>query len=128
MAHTALDTVGSTVGYGGNSELGYAFGSEEYGPGSATIDTMQPIQVSASFPYDAGSGLVTGIDMTLSQEGRTLSFSLDAASYGDGFVELTEALEAGMTPVVSYWTSTDMNWLVSTPKQNKPSSCRFCFG
>jgi len=50
-------------------------------------------------------------EVTLSQAARTpcqLKLAID--SY-NGMPEMSAALAAGMTPIVSYWSSADMLWL-----------------
>ena len=97
------------AGYGGGGD-GWSgprdFGPADYGPASgATIDTRSPFRVEASFPVDSGgSGLVASVSMRLTQAGRALGFSVASYSYGgsNGFVELTSALKAGMTPVCGF--------------------------
>jgi len=99
-------------GYGGGG-AGWSgprqWSFEEYGPGAGCIDTMRPFQVRATFPADEDCKL-TGIRVTLSQVGHACQLHLDLETY-HGMAELSEALNAGMTPVVSYWISDDMLWM-----------------
>ena len=114
-AHVAADPGGAVVGYGGGGDEWSGprdFTSKEYGPTGSTINSQQPFDVRVSFPTD-DSGTLSAIDFELSQEGRTLPFSITGYDWegASGFKELTAALSAGMTPVVSYWCSDDMLWM-----------------
>jgi len=82
----------------------------EYGPGASCIDTSKPFQVEVGFPADANCQL-EGMHITLSQKTRSdCELKLDIHSYC-AMPEMTNALAAGMTPIVSYWNSNDMLWL-----------------
>lgn len=106
-AHTLYDGGGQASGYGGGQ---HAFRNGQYGPGASTIDTMQPFRVHAFFATSGGT--LTAIRMTLEQQGRALTFSM-APSWYVG--RITASFEAGMTPVMSYWSSSQMDWLNSPP-------------
>jgi len=114
--HTTLhgkeDPTGMGKGYGGGG-AGWSgprqWSFEEYGPGAGCIDTMKPFQVSAMFPADQDCKL-SGIQLTLSQADHACQLHLDIETYGK-MDELSEALHAGMTPVVSYWSSDDLGWM-----------------
>jgi len=99
-------------GYGGGG-AGWSgprqWSFEEYGPGAGCIDTTKPFQVSTTFPADKDCKL-TGIRVTLSQADHACQLHLDLETYY-GMAELSEALNAGMTPIVSYWSSDDMLWM-----------------
>merc|ERR1719225_2616437 len=69
-----------------------------------------PFQVEVAFPADANCQL-QGMEITLSQVARgDCELKLAIHSYW-GMPELTRALAAGMTPIVSYWNSADMLWM-----------------
>jgi len=66
--------------------------------------------VEVGFPADGNCQLV-GMEITLSQKARSnceLKFAID--NYRN-MPELSKALAAGMTPIVSYWSSADMLWM-----------------
>jgi len=110
------DTLGQARGYGGS--IGEPerrdWTSEQYGPGAACIDTNRPFRVSMSFPTSADS-VLTSMDIELSQDGSPCTLWSQNANYQaaghEAMAELTAALQAGMTPVISYWKSEDMLWM-----------------
>jgi len=112
------DTLGVARGYGGS--IGEPprrdFTADQYGLGATCVDTLKPFRVSVSFPVDGG-GVLAGMHLELSQEGKpcNLYASIDAYDNpkwgGNPMADFTEALTAGMTPVVSYWKSKDMLWM-----------------
>lgn len=107
--HKAYDRNGVAGGYGGWTQgATYPFDSAQYGPGSKCIDTSAPFDVAVSF--HATGGTLKAMEVTLSQPGRTCPLSVHMGEY-PGMAELGAALSAGMTPVVSYWSSPDMAWL-----------------
>jgi len=121
--HTATDGSGLAGGYGGGQSSWNgprAWTSAEYGPGAECIDTKRPFEVSLSFPVDE-HGVLQALQLTLSQVGSTCPLRLGLGNYtgnsshdnqsGQAMAELTAALAAGMTPVVSYWASDDLIWL-----------------
>jgi hypothetical protein len=118
--HTAFDHAGYAAGYGGGVRNAWNgprdWTPAEFGPGAKCVDTTMPFEVAVSFPTD-GSGMLTAMVVTLSQEMRTCSISLILDRY-DGMAELTKALKAGMTPIVSYWASNDMIWLDGVGRDN----------
>jgi len=103
--------VGKGIGGGGAGWSGPRdWSSSEYGPGASCIDTSKPFQVEVGFPADADCQLV-GMEITLSQVARSnceLKLAID--NYRE-MPELSKALAAGMTPIVSYWNSADMLWM-----------------
>lgn len=109
--HTAYDHNGLGSGYGGGD--GYDgprdFDSSQYAPGGTCIDTARPFQVSVSFPVDA-QGTLQAMEVILSQNGKSCPLTARVSGYS-GMAELTKALEAGMTPTVSYWSSEAMLWM-----------------
>lgn len=115
--HTAADGIGVGGGYGGGGD-GWSgprdWSQEEYGPGGTCINTEKPFQVEAAFPTDA-EGKLRSMDLTLSQKGGKHSLSVSIDKYGvnstQNMQELTDALEEGMTPIISYWKASNMLWL-----------------
>ena len=75
-AHTAYDGAGHSNGWGGGNE-NRAFGSAQYGPGGAVIDTNWPFRVHVFFATDSESHL-SGVEIALQQShsGGTLRYSL----------------------------------------------------
>jgi len=98
-------------GYGGGD--GYNgprdWTSSQYAPHSQCIDTSKPVNVAASFPVDLHGNLLA-MEVTISQEGHNCSVTTKTFDY-KGMLELSLALAAGMTPVVSYWSSDQMLWM-----------------
>jgi len=98
-----------------------------YGPGAACIDTLSPFMVSVSFPED-DEGNLAAMDVRLSQPGRPCPLALHLGRYikddVDNMPALSDALKAGMTPIVSYWGSGDnMTWMDGVgPERHGP--CR----
>jgi len=106
--HTASDQYGMAAGYGATSTN---WNASVYGPGARCIDTSQPFEVAAAFPLGA-DGKLRSLDVTLQQAGKPCDLSVSIGNYGDGMTELTQALQAGMTPIVSYWgISAHTEWL-----------------
>lgn len=116
--HVLDDGSGIGAGYGGgiNWNGHRDWTKEEYGPNSRCIETTKPFQVAVSFPVDSTGRLVAMVT-ELSQPGRPCNLTIKAGASGywhngrDGMAELTEALKAGMTPIVSYWSSENMLWM-----------------
>jgi len=112
------DGLGVARGFGGS--LGEPerrdWTAEEYGPGARCVDTTRPFQVSVSFPIGA-DGQLASMNLQLSQAGQPCD--LEAVNEVGAYhvkghhpaQELTSALQAGMTPVISYWKSADMLWM-----------------
>jgi hypothetical protein len=124
--HGSLDPNGESGGYGGGAQpdaydiYGWSgprdFTGLMFKPDSAStcIDTTKTFTVKASFPIDASLNVLKHIEMELSQlsppDSRcTINFKVGDSSYRY-IHEVTEALEQGMTPVVSYWKG-DMQWM-----------------
>ena len=132
--HTAYDGYGVGGGFGGGPAGAYTgprdWTAAEYNPVDSTcIDTSSPFRVAVSFPRDRESGLLArGINVTLSQNGCRLQtragegYATSAADGepNDGVAQLTAALAAGMTPVISYWSSDDM---CVTPRAGEGVGC-----
>ena len=136
--HTASDPYGAASGYGGGAPPGPGpnasgwsgprdFGSADYGPGAGhCIDTTLAFRVKVRFPLGP-DGVLTRLAVTLSQgtgsgdvddwgapaSGCAIHF--DAGVGYAGLAEVTAALEAGMTPVLSYWSvpgaADGMGWM-----------------
>jgi len=103
--------LGAGIGGGGASWNGPRdWSTSEYGPGASCIDTTKPFEVEVGFPADASCQLMS-MDIKLSQAARgDCTLKLSVAGY-NGMLEMTQALKAGMTPIVSYWKSADMLWM-----------------
>ena len=110
--HTLADHagVGKGVGGGGAQWSGPRdWSTSDYGVGGRCIDTASPFEVAVSFPVDE-EGLLRGMEVTLTQLGSLCPLSVTVDQYR-GMAELSAALEAGMTPIVSYWSSNDLLWM-----------------
>jgi len=109
--HTSQDHNGIAGGYGGGD--GYNgprdWTSSRYAPHSPCIDTSKPVNIAASFPVNE-QGKLLAMEVTISQEGHDCSVMTRISDY-TGMPELSAALAAGMTPVVSYWSSDKMLWM-----------------
>jgi hypothetical protein len=119
--HTPFDHGGYAAGYGGGVTSTWngprTWTPAEFGPDAKCIDSTKPIEVAVSFMTNK-SGVLAAMIVTLSQVPHGLcSLSLILDKY-DGMEELTHALKAGMTPIVSYWASNDMVWLDGVGKDN----------
>jgi hypothetical protein len=109
--HTKLDHGGLGKGYGGGDgwDGPRDFDATQYGPNGQCVNTQEPFQVEVSFPVDA-SGSLQAMVVKLTQKGRSCPISVSLDSY-KGMSELSTALSAGMTPIVSYWKSNNMLWM-----------------
>jgi len=129
--HTSQDKSGVGKGFGGGGR-GWSgprdFTARQYAPGAECVDTSQPFEVEVSFPLDA-SGHLKAMQVTLSQEGHSCPLTMSLDTY-KGMAELHDALAAGMTPVVSYWSDDDMLWLDGVGKDMQgpcvQDSTKFC--
>jgi len=112
--HSAHDHGGKGVGFGGGSGWNGPrdFNAQQYGPGAECIDTNRPFEVQVSFPVD-GSGQLKAMEVKLTQQGSSCPVIMQVAGY-QGNAKLTAALQAGMTPIVSYWAADDMTWMDGT--------------
>jgi len=129
--HGRDDPNGVGGGFGGGGEEWSGprdWNASQYSPGGSCIDTRRPFDVDAAFPVDA-EGSLAGLVVTLSQEGKSCPLSTRTVGYA-GMPELTEALRAGMTPIVSYWSADDMLWMdgagkdkLGACKKDRPSRC-----
>jgi len=110
--HTAEDRNGLGAGIGGGG-AGWngprTWDESEYGPEGRCIDTSKPVDVAVSFPMDS-EGVLRAMVVKLSQKGSPCPLELNLGGY-KGMKDVSEALEAGMTPIVSYWNSGNMMWL-----------------
>jgi len=111
--HSRWDRIGAGKGVGGGGADWSGtrdWSTSEYGPGATCIDTSKPFQVEVGFPADSNCQLL-GMEITLSQKARSdCQLKLAVDNYW-GMPELSKALAAGMTPIVSYWSSDDMLWM-----------------
>mmetsp|Transcript_50037 Transcript_50037/g.126112 ORF Transcript_50037/g.126112 Transcript_50037/m.126112 type:complete len:445 (+) Transcript_50037:99-1433(+) len=96
--HTSTDPLGAGSGYGSRR---HDWNASVYGPGARCIDTSKPFDVTVAFPTDA-SGQLSAMEVTLMQAGSTCPLALRIQGYG-GMSELTEVLQQGVTPIISYW-------------------------
>jgi hypothetical protein len=110
--HTATDRDGAAVGYGGGGP-GWSgprdWPQKDYGPRGRCVDTEHVFRVSVSFPVDS-KGVLKAMDVKLEQPGKPCNMELSLNKY-EGMKEMTEAFEAGMTPIISYWAADDMVWM-----------------
>ena len=128
-AHHASDGNGVGSGLGG-SLVAQLLSASDYGPGAGhTIDTTRPFRVEVYFGEggDDGAGWAEA-QVSLHQRpaggtsgdgvstmGSPVSFSFGSARY---LSSLTGELEQGLTPVFSYWSSADLQWLDSRVCRN----------
>jgi len=123
VLHSKTDKDGVEGGYGGGeafNEHGQDvswigprdFTRAEYGPGASCIDTRLPFTVTAVFPRSRDTGNLAYAKSVLKQGACELHTKQLGASYFTA--EMTAALSAGLTPVLSHWTppaGSDMRWL-----------------
>jgi hypothetical protein len=114
--HLHDDGLGSGGGLGGDlaHPVYRHFTNEEYGMHGRCVDTTRPFEVAASFPVN-GNGVLEAMEVSLGQVGKPCNVSLRVDHYAaaegrDPWAELSAALGAGMTPVISLWSSKDMAW------------------
>jgi len=137
--HAVGDYMGKPMGYGGSedSPVSRDWTSKEYSPGGKCVDTRRPFTVAASFPTD-DQGNLQAFELELSQTGKPCTVKIRITEYQwgwppprkDGWGELTKALQMGMTPVMSYWSSPNMLWMDGLGAdgrgpcvQDNPSQC-----
>jgi len=123
--HASTDHSGEGAGYGGGKKGWNGprdWTAAQYGPGAKCIDTKAPFEVVVSFPVDF-EGSLLAMEVTLSQKGHSCPLSVKLDKY-KGMQELSSALEAGMTPIVSYWSDDDMLWLDGKGADGKGSCAR----
>jgi len=114
--HKPDDLPGLIAGYGGGDSSWNGprdWDDDKYAPhAKACINTLLPFYVAVAFPTDASGNLIS-MQVGLSQSkkgGSSCEIGLNITSYA-GMPEVTRALSAGMTLVVSYWRSDNMLWL-----------------
>ena len=104
-AHTPNDGDGKGTGLGGSFST---ISPNMYGPGATMIDTEQPIRVSTYFGID-DTGSLSSIEVTIQgHTGRQLELKMADTAY---VRQLHQAVKAGMTPTVSYWSDAHLGWL-----------------
>jgi hypothetical protein len=124
-AHKADDAGGVGAGIGGD-HIEKVFTPTEYGPGGTIIDTSKPFKVRVSFeprsravwrPGGATANALPADDtlhtirVHLVQRGRgERSFPMASSLYTEG---LHRPLSQGMTLVMAFWSSNDLNWFQS---------------
>jgi len=102
--------LGKGIGGGGAGWSGPRdWTTAQYGPGAQCIDTTKPFEVAVSFPASAACEL-EAMTVTLSQAGSACPLFVSIGGY-PAMGELSAALRAGMTPIVSYWSSGEMLWM-----------------
>mmetsp|Transcript_141486 Transcript_141486/g.439808 ORF Transcript_141486/g.439808 Transcript_141486/m.439808 type:complete len:511 (+) Transcript_141486:56-1588(+) len=119
--HAKGDLGGQARGYSGSqaSPARRDWTSKEYGPGGECVDSSKPFQVAISFPLDPTTGELAAFEVELSQDGKACPLKTNMTSYSwgwppprkEGWSEVTRALRAGLTPVMSYWRSEGMLWM-----------------
>lgn len=128
--HMSGDSQGLGGGYGFNRR---DWNTTTYGPGARCIDTNRAFEVAVSFPVDA-QGVLRAMDVKLTQGGSPCSVfsSTIADKYAfqgrQGKAEVSDALAAGMTPIISYWSmpgEDGMSWMDGPgPDQEVPGPCQ----
>mmetsp|Transcript_63466 Transcript_63466/g.125540 ORF Transcript_63466/g.125540 Transcript_63466/m.125540 type:complete len:759 (-) Transcript_63466:122-2398(-) len=110
--HSANDRFGVGGGYGGGDSWNGArdWNAAQYGPHARCIDTNRPFEVAVSFPINGPGGILTAMQIELTQQGHSCSLKLNLNSYSS-MAELSQALQKGMTPIISYWSSDKMLWM-----------------
>jgi len=73
-----------------------------YGVNGSCVNTSRPFQVGASFPVDS-AGVLTLMEVVLTQGECSMPLRVNASTMSTA--RLSAALDAGMTPVVSYFSS-----------------------
>jgi len=123
--HVRQDWIGISIGYGGgeadwNGKRDWT--GSEFGPDGSCIDTSNPFDVAVSFPIDK-NGFMLAMEVTLSQFGKPcpLFARLDDYTFEkkNGIRALSKALEAGLTPSISYSAADDLSWLDGLGKDGK---------
>lgn len=135
-AHTAEDGDGNAAGIGGELPSN-AFESELYGPAaSATImrrviDTSAPFRVSVAFraagrftspgAEELATPKLASIEVTVEQgESSRLQYVLDDVY----LASIYDAVAAGMTPTLSFWSSDDLDWFEGgVCRESYPDAC-----
>lgn len=113
--HDAGDLVGWGAGYGGWAPHSHVWNMSEYGPQGTCITTKKPYRVAVDFPARRGGGLKE-MRVSLSQHGSKCDITLNVQGYAR-MAGLSRFLNAGMTPVISYWNSANLTWMDGQDKQ-----------
>jgi hypothetical protein len=112
--HVAEDGEGEGAGYGGMGPHKKTWGPLDYGPNGKCVATTSPFDVEVGFPVDE-NGMLKAMQVILSQEGKPckISATVDSYKFGakNGIAEVSEALAAGMTPIISYWSNVGLGWM-----------------
>jgi len=110
--HLKDDPHGVSIGYGGKERRDW--NSTQYGPSAKCIDTTWPFRVAVSFLTN-DKGTLETVKLTLSQTKSSCNLTAQIDMYilgtRDGLSELSEAMEAGVTPVVTYWNDDSLLWM-----------------
>mmetsp|Transcript_55637 Transcript_55637/g.89986 ORF Transcript_55637/g.89986 Transcript_55637/m.89986 type:complete len:395 (-) Transcript_55637:188-1372(-) len=117
--HGKGDIVGNGTGYGGWAPHQSVWTKGEYGPDGSRIKTTKPYRVSVEFPTTP-DGHLTAMTVTLLQEGRSLSLAVGGYSR---MQEISKALHAGMTPIISYWKAKDLTWMDGKDRKSGVGPC-----
>lgn len=134
--HVADDPFGVVAGYtgGGATWSGSRdWTRAQWRPGGVDcINTTDEMAVSASFPVDA-AGRLLGMQVEITQGDCTVTTS-QMTEYStntftqqaiDGIGDMTDALRAGMTPVLSVWSSSNLNWLDGPGADGLGGGCEY---
>merc|ERR1719336_332489 len=78
-----------------------------YGVNGSCVNTSRPFQIGASFPVD-NAGVLTQMVVVLTQGDCSIPLRVNASTMPTA--RLSAALDAGMTPVVSYFSSGGGRW------------------
>jgi len=112
--HVSEDGTGESAGYGGVGPHTKSWGPADYGPDGNCVATTLPFDVEVGFPVDE-NGVLKAMQVILSQEGKPckISATIDKYTVGakNGIAEISEALAAGMTPIISYWSNEGLGWM-----------------
>eukprot|EP00930_Biecheleria_cincta_P008867 TRINITY_DN11047_c0_g1_i1.p1 TRINITY_DN11047_c0_g1~~TRINITY_DN11047_c0_g1_i1.p1 ORF type:complete len:361 (-),score=43.69 TRINITY_DN11047_c0_g1_i1:47-1129(-) len=125
--HSDGDETGWSAGLGGYGPHTKVWKNDEYGPHGTCIKTTNPYAVAAEFPVGE-DGNLKELRVSLSQAGCSIELSVQGYNRT---AELTRALRAGMTPILSYWKSkapwylswVDGWWMNGTKKLHGDGPC-----
>mmetsp|Transcript_53980 Transcript_53980/g.157572 ORF Transcript_53980/g.157572 Transcript_53980/m.157572 type:complete len:998 (-) Transcript_53980:87-3080(-) len=134
--HIEKDAAGVSVGYPSaapNATDRSGWTESQYAPGGECVDTSAPFEVAVSFPTD-GRGSLAAMEVRLSQRGRSCRLAASIEEYmvegRSSLPEISKLLDAGLTPVISYSGSKNLQWLDGLGKdgsgpcvQDTPASC-----
>jgi len=113
-----VDEAPEGIGYGGGGgdllKGRRDWSSSQYGPGAKCVDTTWPFKVAVAF-HTSGDGELDHVEVRLSQENKpcdlTARLDEDLLGGSSDLARLSEVLLGGVTPVVSYESSTALDWL-----------------